>query len=173
MTDSNQPSPARPRVRAGLRGLLLGAAFAATFAAGALAGTGLPALALGMAMDHAGGMHGHMHGMAEAHVDKMLTEIGASADQKEKIKAIMHRGFEQVGPIHQKLESAHGDLHRILTAPTIDRAALEQLRAERVGDMDQASKVLVQTLADAAEVLTPEQRAKLAAHMAEHHHHQG
>jgi Spy/CpxP family protein refolding chaperone len=72
--------------------------------------------------------------------------------------------------MHEKMAGAHGDLHRLLSAPTIDRAALEQLRSDRMADFDQASKVLVQTLADAADVLRPDQRAKLAAMMAEHQH---
>ena len=41
---------------------------------------------------------------------------------------------------------------------TIDRAALEQLRAERLADAELISKSLVGALADMAEVLSPEQR---------------
>ena len=173
MTDSANPTPPRAK---GLRRLLLGAAFAATFVAGGLVMTAAPVVA--MAMEHGEGMgpmsmmhdHAGMHAMAEAHIEKMLTALDATPDQKEKIKSILHRGFEQIAPMHEKFAAAHGDLHRILTAPTIDRAALEQIRAERMADFDQGSKVLAQTLADAAEVLSPEQRAKLGKMMAEHNH---
>ena len=41
------------------------------------------------------------------------------------------------------------------------RADLEKLRAEQVGAADAVSKRVVQAIADAAEVLTPEQRKKL------------
>jgi Spy/CpxP family protein refolding chaperone len=179
MTDPIQPTAPR-RLGAGLRGLLLGAAFAATFVAGGLVMSSAPAAAFTMAMDEAGmggmhGMHGHarMHAMMQAHLDKMLTAIDATPDQKEKIKAILHKGFETIGPMHEKMAGGHAELHKLLTAPTIDRAALEQLRASEMADFDQASKVLVDTVADAAEVLRPEQRAKLGALMAEHqaHHH--
>jgi protein CpxP len=174
--------PAGRRLGAGLRGLLLGAAFAVTFVAGGLVMSSAPAAAFSMVMDQAGmgemggmggmhGMHGHggMHAMMEAHLDKMLTAVDATPDQKERIKAILHKGFESIGPMHEKMAAGHKELHRLLIAPTIDRAALEQLRASEMGDFDQASRVLVQTLADAAEVLRPEQRAKLGAMMAEHH----
>lgn len=173
--DAAKPSAPRAGMGAGLRRLLLGAAFAATFVAGGVVMSSTPAAAaLTMAMEDAGmgGMHGHghMHAMAQAHIEKMLTAVDATPDQKAGIKSILHKGFESVGPFHDKLASAHGDLHKLLTAPTIDRAALEQLRVARMADFDEASKVMVQTMADAAEVLSPEQRAKLASLMAEHHH---
>ena len=164
------PAPSSP-----LRRLLLGAAFAATFVAGGLVASGAPAMAFEMAMDSAsmgdhGGMHG-MHGMGQAHLEHMLTEVGASADQKAKIHAIMKTAFEAMKPLHEKMADTHRQLHQLLAAPTIDRAALEQLRAARIADFDQASKIMVQAMADAAEVLPPEQRAKLAGLMAEHRHH--
>ena len=174
--DAAKPSTApRAGMGAGLRRLLLGAAFAVTFVAGGVVMSSTPAAAaLTMAMEDAGmgGKHGHggMHAMAQAHIEKMLTAVDATPEQKAQIKSILHKGFESVGPLHGKLASVHGDLHRLLSAPTIDRAALEQLRVDRMADLDQASKVMVQTMADAAEVLRPEQRAKLATLMAEHHH---
>ena len=133
--------------------------------------TGSSAAAVTMAMEHAGmGGHGAMHGMMQAHIQKMLTEVGATADQRTRIEAILKSSMGTLAPLHAKLEATHGDLHRLLAAPTIDRAALEQLRAARMADLDQASKVLVQSLADAAEVLSPQQRAKLATLMAQHPH---
>jgi Spy/CpxP family protein refolding chaperone len=85
--------------------------------------------------------------------------------------------MEQLKPLHSKFADTHKDLHAIFTAPTIDRSALEQLRAARMADVDEGSKILVQALADAADVLTPEQRAKIGAAMAHHHegieHHHG
>jgi Spy/CpxP family protein refolding chaperone len=48
-----------------------------------------------------------------------------------------------------------------LTQPSIDRAALEALRAEQLALADAASKRFIQALGDAAEVLTPEQRRNL------------
>ena len=68
------------------------------------------------------------------------------------------------------MEQGHHQLLALITAPTIDRAALENLRAEHIAAADRASKVLAQALADAADVLTPAQRAKLGAMAAEHHH---
>jgi periplasmic protein CpxP/Spy len=50
----------------------------------------------------------------------------------------------------------------LLSQPTIDRGALEALRANQLQMAEQASRRLTQALADAADVLTPEQRRQLA-----------
>jgi Spy/CpxP family protein refolding chaperone len=177
MTDpvraAQDAKPARRRPV--LRRLLLGAAFAATFVAGGLVMSGVPAAAFTMAvesgeMGHGGMGHGGMRAMAQAHIDHMLTTVDATADQKARIHAIMKTAMESVTPLHDKLMGTHHELHQILTAPVIDRSALEQLRASGIGDVDQASKVLVAAIADAADVLSPAQRAKLGTLMAEHHH---
>jgi protein CpxP len=170
--DAKAVSPSRPRLGVGLCRLLMGGAFALTFVAGGLAMSGTPAAALGMAMDHAGMMAGHagMHAMMQAHIEKMLTEVGATPDQRSRINTILKTAMVSIAPVHDKLAAAHGDLHRLLTAPTIDRGALEQLRAARMADFDEISKTLVQSLADAAEVLSPEQRARLATLMARQPH---
>ena len=49
----------------------------------------------------------------------------------------------------------------LLTQPTVDRSAIEALRAEQLSLADAASKRFAQALGDAAEVLTPEQRRKI------------
>jgi Spy/CpxP family protein refolding chaperone len=153
------------------RRLILGAALAAGLAGAAA--ISLPALAQ-ESMEHAGHMHGMGpmggdHAMMRAHLEKALTEIGATPEQKQRIGAILHGAFAGMGQMHEHMAATHAELHRILTAPVIDRAALERLRAERMAEFDQASRTLVSALADAAEVLTPAQRVRLGAMMAERH----
>jgi Spy/CpxP family protein refolding chaperone len=137
-------------------------ALAAAFIA---CGVSLPILAVS-AQDAA--MHGAMdgpsgmHAMAMAHVVKMLDAVDASAEQKSRIEAILHDGFKPMAVLHGDMSATHRTLHDLLVAPTIDRAALEQLRASEIARMDQASRTMAASLADAAEVLRPDQRAKLA-----------
>jgi len=58
-------------------------------------------------------------------------------------------------------------MHKQLAQPAIDRAALETLRADHMKKMDLMSRRVLAAAMDAAEVLTPEQRAKFngALHM--------
>jgi Spy/CpxP family protein refolding chaperone len=160
----DNPTPKGPLMRR----LLLGAAFAATFVAGGLAFTGAAAGAAEIAMAHGG--HGGMHAMMAGHIDKMLAEVDATPDQRARIHAILASAMQSMGPLHERLAGTHGELHHLLAAPVIDRAALEQLRAARIADIDQASRTLVGALADAADVLSPAQRARLASEMAHHPH---
>ena len=169
---STDPTPAPTPRRPLIRRLLVGGAFAATFLAGGLVFSGAAAGAAGMAMAHCGmgggatAGPGSMHTMMGAHIDKMLSAVDATPDQRGRIQAILKTAMGSMGPIHERMAAGHGELHRLLAAPVTDRAALEQLRAARVADVDQASRVLVGALADAAQVLSPSQRARLAQHMA-------
>ena len=79
----------------------------------------------------------------------------------------MQRGFAPMNDMHAQLHETLAAVHARLTAPTVDRGALELLRSREIAQIDQASKTMIQAFADAAEVLTPVQRAKLAALMAE------
>ena len=123
----------------------------------------------GMMQAHMGGA-GDMHATAMAHVTQMLDAVGASDDQKTKIGAILRAGFEPMAKLHEDMGNTHKALHQILAAPTVDRAALEQLRAAEVARIDSASRTATGAMADAAEVLRPDQRAKLVALAAEHGH---
>lgn len=171
-SDETHAAPA-PTAKRGFglatRRLVLGLAFAGSFVAGGVILSGPSAIAMQAAMEHVAG-HGGMHARMQAHLDRMLAQVGATSAQKDRIHTIWRTAMLSTGPVHSRLMGVHGELHRLLLAPTVDRAALEQLRTERLSDLDQVSKVWVQAMADSAEVLTPEQRAKLSALITQHHH---
>lgn len=106
---------------------------------------------------------------AEHRVSAVLDDIGASQEQETRIWAIIDRTRADLRPVGRGFRDTREQLAAILAAPTIDRAALEKLRTERVAAMDDASKKAVSALTEAAEVLTPEQRAKLVAEMKQRH----
>ncbi len=98
----------------------------------------------------------------EAGIERMVKhaaiEIDATPEQQERLIALATSVATDLKPVHDRMSGAGNQLHDLLLADTIDRAALEQLRAERLADAELISKSLVGALADMAEVLSPEQR---------------
>ena len=70
--------------------------------------------------------------------------------------------LKDVLPARERAFAARRQARELLTATTIDRAAIEKLRADQIALADSVSKRVTQALGDAAEVLSPEQRRKLS-----------
>jgi periplasmic protein CpxP/Spy len=96
----------------------------------------------------------------------MAIELDATADQQVKVANIAKAAAADLRPLREKAQAARAQAVTLLTAPTIDRSAIERLRAEQIGLAETASKRIAQALADAADVLSPEQRRKVADWMA-------
>jgi Spy/CpxP family protein refolding chaperone len=96
--------------------------------------------------------------------------VDATAEQKAQVTKILQAAATDVHGLADQHFAARKQLHEILSAPTIDRERLEAVRAGEMQLADEASKRILQGVADAAEVLTPEQRTALAEHMEEHGH---
>lgn len=105
---------------------------------------------------------------ADRAVRRLAVEIDASQQQQDKLRAIVDGAVKDLLPVRQKLMTARASARDLLTRDTVDRAAIEQFRVDMVAVHDAASRRLAQAVADAAEVLTPEQRRKIAD-LADHH----
>ena len=121
----------------------------------------------GFAADWQGGLFaGAIEAVIEAHADRMIRhvsiEIDATTEQQDKLRAIVRDAVKDLLPVREKVLAARTTARELLTQQTIDRGAIEKLRADQIAIHDAASKRLVQAVADAAEALTPEQRRKLA-----------
>lgn len=106
---------------------------------------------------------------AEHRFEKLMDEVDATDAQQDKIWAIVDRTRSELRPVGREFRDSRGKVAELLAAPTIDKAAVEALRAERIAAVDAASKKAVAALVEAAEVLTPEQRAELAKELKERH----
>jgi periplasmic protein CpxP/Spy len=137
---------------------------------GALAAGLLTLSAFGNGGPGGHGHHGHhRHGMfsemtpeqASKRIDKMvnwvLDDVGATAEQKQRVAQIAKEAVQEMMPMRTQHKAARGRAVDLLAQPTIDRAAIEQLRVEEMQLGEAASKRLTKAIADAAEVLTPEQ----------------
>jgi len=99
----------------------------------------------------------------EAMTAYRLAEIDATPEQKSRIATIMKGAANDLASLREQgRELRRRSAQLLLAAPTIDRAQLEALRVQQMQLRDTASRRMLQARADAAEVLTPEQRAKLA-----------
>ena len=173
-------TPPPPAPRTSRRRFFAGAAIGAAVAAVAT-GVGLKAIA------HAHGFGGwHRGGFMAAsldpaalddHLDRMLrhlyVEVDATDDQKQRLAPILKAAARDLLPMRDQLRDARRQAVALLSQPTVDRSALEALRAGQIQLADQASRRVAQALADAADVLTPEQRARLAARAARRHGYRG
>lgn len=98
----------------------------------------------------------------EHRLGRMVEKAGGNAEQKDRIVAIMKSAMQDQSGLRQQERALRGKGADLLKAPTIDRAAIERQRVELMALRDQQSRRMTTALADAAEVLTPEQRVKFA-----------
>ncbi|WP_210191589.1 Spy/CpxP family protein refolding chaperone [Rhodomicrobium vannielii] len=141
-----------------------------------MAAVGLMAIgaASGYAIGHAsaapwwmwgGGHHGfnaeRMAKRVDHRVDRMLTRVDASDEQKGKVTAIAKTAITDIAALNLHPREMRAKFVELLRADTIDPAAFEALRAQQISNADAASKRAVQALTEAAAVLTPEQRREL------------
>ena len=167
-SQSNPPAAADPGVpqRRGpgrkRRRLLLSGAVVLVLVAGAAAG------ARAFTVHHFNHHSGYMNGAAipvdlvEQRIDHLLRTVDATPEQQTRLHGIVEAAIKDIDPLRKQLAGTRVQMAGLLATPQIDRAAVEQLRTERVAEMDQVSKRMVQALLDAADVLTPAQRKTLA-----------
>jgi len=146
------------RRKSGLWLPIVGVALFALVAASAVAFSG---------RHHAGprGLRGEFH---EFMLNRMLDHAEATDEQREQILAIMHSAHEDVKALRKE---SPGELHtqalEILGAETVDRAAIDALRAEHKGRIDAAMDRMSEAIVEAAALLSQEQRVAIADEMRE------
>jgi protein CpxP len=178
MADQNDTQPAdpgpianRPNGR-GRRSTLVIALLAAALLASLTGNVMSTAFGQGFAWHRFGMRDGGMFGgpLTPAQMDEridrmtkhMAIELDATADQQTKIASIAKAAAADLRAMREKMQAARSQAVALLTASSIDRTAIERLRAEQIALAETASKRIAQALADAAEVLNPEQRRKVA-----------
>jgi periplasmic protein CpxP/Spy len=133
-----------------------------------------------------GGMEGMHHGMGGMHggmgggsmmmfrgspehmgrmIDHMLDGLNASDAQRAQIKQIAVAAATDLKAQAQSGKALRQRAMQAFTAPTVDAAAVEQVRQQMLQQHDQMSRRMTQAMLDVARVLTPEQRARLGERM--------
>jgi Spy/CpxP family protein refolding chaperone len=158
---NNGQSDGKRRTKWIVAGSVAVLALAGIGAAGAMGGgEGMGRQFMEIGMRHGG----HFAGRGLGHA---LDAVDATAEQEDRIWAIIDDARAELRPMMREFRDTRTAVMELMAAPTIDRAAAETLRAGRIAAIDEASKKMAAAALDAAEVLTPEQRAKLVEHMKE------
>ena len=158
------------------RKVLIGGAAATLLGIGALAahaGPGGMIGAMGGMGGHMGGHCGHRFGgdpakmgeRMQSRIDHMLTRIGASDDQKTRIKAIAKSAIADLSPLHKQGADLHQQMHEALAAPVLDKTRLAELHAQHSQLIEKSTARMHEAMIAAAEILTPEQRKAMAERM--------
>ena len=172
-TNGKPSSPDQnPSPRTSRRGTFLIAMLAVALVAGVTGSLLSTAFGQGQSWHHAGWRGGGVFGgpLTPAQIDDridrmtkhMAIELDATTDQQVKIASIAKAAVADLRPLREKAQAARSQAVALLTAPTVDRTAIDRLRTEQIGLAETASKRIAQALADATEVLSPEQRRKVA-----------
>ncbi len=151
--------------RADVRGAILVALLGVSLIGGAVTSTALAGEGGGW-WSHRQWRHHHGDperavARTEFAVNWVLDQVDATPAQQDAVEAIIRQSVEELNVLMQQERSQREALIGALSGATIDRAALEAIRQAELDLADLASIQLIGALADAAEVLTPEQRAEL------------
>jgi Spy/CpxP family protein refolding chaperone len=120
---------------------------------------------------HGGGSPEAMAEHVQVGLKFALRELDATEEQQQKIGAIAGAAVNDLMALKDRHRANHEQIVAALAGSNVDRAKLEQARQDGIAMVDQASRRLAQAFADAAEVLTPEQREKALEHIRSHHGH--
>jgi Spy/CpxP family protein refolding chaperone len=140
-------------------------------------GTVAAALALGGVAAQAQPGPGHHGGPAAmeagglfgGRMEHMLDIVNATDAQRSQIEAIFKAARQDLAGQRETGMKLHQQMVTLYTATNIDAAAIEAVRQQISAQHELASKRLSQASIEAARVLTPEQRAKLADVMKKRH----
>jgi len=95
-------------------------------------------------------------------VDHLLDGLNATDAQRSQIKQIATAAAADLKAQHEAARGLHEQGLALFSAPVVDARAVEALRQQRLAQHDQASKRVTQAMLDVSNVLSPEQRSKLA-----------
>lgn len=101
-------------------------------------------------------------------INTMFDLVDATPAQRAQVQAIMDRTREELKATRQSLHDLREQSMALLTAATVDGAAIEALRLRQQAIQNEASKRMSQATVESVKLLTAEQRAKLAQRLKQH-----
>ena len=99
--------------------------------------------------------------MVERKVNHVLSHVDATDEQKAKVTAIAKATVTDLTKLGFTPGGGRSKFLQLFRADKVEPDAIEALRAEQSTKWDAATKRIAQAVAEAAQVLTPEQRREL------------
>ena len=99
--------------------------------------------------------------MVERKVNHVLSHVDATDEQKAKVTAIAKATVTDLTKLGFTPGEGRTKFLQLIRADKVEPDAIEALRAEQSTKWDAATKRIAQAVAEAAQVLTPEQRREL------------
>ena len=165
MTQTTTTKASAPRTLGRVRVLMFGTLMA-VLATWAMASWAQPMGGHGGHHEMGGGMM--MGGSPERMgrmIDHMLDGLNANDAQRGQIKQIAASAGADLKAQAETGRALRQRALQAFTAPTVDAATVEQVRAQMLQLHEQTSRRMTQAMLDIARVLTPEQRAKIGERM--------
>jgi periplasmic protein CpxP/Spy len=94
--------------------------------------------------------------------DRLFDEIGATSQQREQLRQITDAAAADLKAQRESGRDEREQMMQVFTQPVVDAKAAEVLRKQMVARHDAASKRITQAMLDSAQVLTADQRVKMA-----------
>lgn len=113
------------------------------------------------------GMRGQGGTISPKMIERIGDKVNATDEQKKKLSEIATKLNQGQAERQTAMQSMRQKSFELLSANPVDANAVEQVRASQIAFMDEQSKRMSQAMLEAAQVLTPEQRAQLAKMMPE------
>ena len=129
------------------------------------------ALMLAAAAAIAQGMHGH--GGPDGGFHHLLKQLDLSADQKTQVKAIWEKEKPAMQPLMQQMHQAHQAMKTLETSGPFDEAKTRALATQNSQTMIEVEVAHARIKSEIMQILTADQKAKLAQIEANHESHMG
>jgi|SRR5271165_2808391 len=110
---------------------------------------------------HEFGLGGHMLGFFSDYLD-------LSSAQQEQIKGIMEKEKPTIRPLMQQMGQYHSQLAQIVQSGTFDEAKVRAIATQQAQAQVELTVQHARIMAEMVQVLTPDQKTKLAALTAKH-----
>lgn len=170
--ENSQSTPGAPTPASGCRGRGRGRRLFFLVAV-AIVGV-LTGVALTKAVGHAHGF-GHDFGFsrsamtpeeagrrAERFAKHLAVEVDATPEQTTKLVEIAVGAAKDVFPMREQFRDVPEEAIKLITSDAVDRNAIETLRKDQLNRIDTVTQRISTAIADAAEVLRPDQRRILS-----------